>query len=133
MLHTAVDAVDGGGDVDDATGLIDAGREADRKKADATGTECTFRSFPVDTRGGGSGKIKVHEVAGSVTLYEGDPGTQCGHDAAASSYFDRLWQKDDKYARYFLCLSKQQLRAGSKISAKGGGAKGKKRVFSDDD
>lgn len=121
LLHTAVEVIDGDGAVELAEGS---------REASAPGGTTAFRSFAVDTRSGG-GAAKVYEVAGSVTLYEGDPGTQCGHDAAASSYFDRLWQKDDKYARYFLCLSKGTRRAGSKISAKGSGGGGKKRVFND--
>jgi hypothetical protein len=43
-----------------------------------------------------------------VVIYEGKPGAACGVAADASSYFDRLWRRDNKAERYFLVLARGQ-------------------------
>eukprot|EP00039_Didymoeca_costata_P012440 m.179863 g.179863 ORF g.179863 m.179863 type:complete len:708 (+) comp15482_c0_seq2:24-2147(+) len=38
----------------------------------------------------------------TVTLFEGTPGQHCGHNIAASSYFDRLWTEGRKIRRFYI-------------------------------
>ena len=54
----------------------------------------------------------VQEALTGFHLYVGVPGKECGHIVSASSYFDRLWAKEQNVDRYFMCLSKVSSRAG---------------------
>ena len=42
---------------------------------------------------------KVQESAQGFTLFVGKPGEECGHIVSASSYFDRLWAKEQSTDR----------------------------------
>ena len=42
---------------------------------------------------------------GTVVLYEGEAGPECGHHVMSSSYFDRLWKGGSKTRRFFFCAS----------------------------
>jgi len=52
---------------------------------------------------------EVHEeVKGfvcTVVVYVGQPGSECGHNQRASSFFDRMWTKGQKKKRYTLFLA----------------------------
>jgi pentatricopeptide repeat protein len=45
----------------------------------------------------------------AIIIYRGDPGVDCGHGVAASSYFDRMWSLGQKKRRWFLHLEKTKL------------------------
>eukprot|EP00750_Incisomonas_marina_P009732 INCI16100.1.p1 GENE.INCI16100.1~~INCI16100.1.p1 ORF type:complete len:1584 (+),score=395.51 INCI16100.1:138-4889(+) len=54
---------------------------------------------------------QVADKVGSITLYEGEPGPDCGYEQSISgqSYFDRLWSRGvsrhaDQSRRWFICL-----------------------------
>ena len=50
-------------------------------------------------------KRRVISRAGDVCLYEGSPGEETGlSDASASSYFDRLWQREQQRRRFFITV-----------------------------
>lgn len=63
-----------------------------------------------DTKLVESAECMVQEVvrAGeqAVTVYRGQPGPDCGHNASAHSYFDRLWSHGQKRRRWFFCVQK---------------------------
>jgi len=55
--------------------------------------------------------VQVADQVGGVTLYEGEPGSNCGYQQSISgqSYFDRLWSRGvsrhaDQSRRWFVCL-----------------------------
>jgi hypothetical protein len=84
-----------------------------RKDEDATGAEkhvSVFKCAEV-VCGRGNSEVEstkpfVQESVGAFHLY-GNPGPACGHHAqGASSYFDRLWKKEQQTTRYFLHLVK---------------------------
>jgi len=49
---------------------------------------------------------REQETVGGFTLYAGTPGKDCGHCVQVSSYFDRLWAKEQVTERYFLFVAK---------------------------
>eukprot|EP00746_Dinoflagellata_sp_MGD_P146535 gnl/MRDRNA2_/MRDRNA2_78993_c0_seq1.p1 gnl/MRDRNA2_/MRDRNA2_78993_c0~~gnl/MRDRNA2_/MRDRNA2_78993_c0_seq1.p1 ORF type:complete len:700 (-),score=131.11 gnl/MRDRNA2_/MRDRNA2_78993_c0_seq1:34-2133(-) len=53
-------------------------------------------------------KKNVNKREGQFTLFEGKPGSEYGHTATASSYFDGLWNASDKRSRYFLYVEKPE-------------------------
>ena len=72
-------------------------------------------------------KRKVLESESGVSLFEGRPGAECGVCAeAASSYFDRLWNRVQISERFFLAFVKNPDANSSSIrlvvSGAGGGA-----------
>jgi tRNA G46 methylase TrmB len=48
---------------------------------------------------------ELNSKGGSVVLYEGEAGPECGHHVASSSYFDRLWKGGSKTRRFFFCVA----------------------------
>jgi hypothetical protein len=57
---------------------------------------------------------KVKESDMGVSLFEGRPGRECGVSAeAASSYFDRLWNRVQVSDRYFLAFVKNRYAGAS--------------------
>jgi hypothetical protein len=50
--------------------------------------------------------LQVKERNNGFFLYSGEPGPSVGHKAKASSYFDRLWSRDSRHARFVLFVGK---------------------------
>jgi len=59
----------------------------------------------------------VKEEVGRVTLYVGQPGAECGHDAWSSSYFNRLWAKGHKIKRYTLFIHQTGVAQVTEVAA----------------
>jgi pentatricopeptide repeat protein len=51
----------------------------------------------------------VVERSSGVVLFKGTPDSVHGHMAEASSYFDRLWKRNQQPERYFLVLEKKEV------------------------
>jgi len=62
----------------------------------------SFGSIALDVSSG----RRIEQEQGGFRLYVGAPGKECGHTVSASSYFDRLWAKEQSTDRYFLALTK---------------------------
>lgn len=41
-------------------------------------------------------------------MFVGTPGPSAGHVAEASSYFDRLWKRENLVDRYFIVMTKKK-------------------------
>jgi len=52
---------------------------------------------------------RVHEQVGRWSLFVGKPGPSAGHVVEASSYFDRMWKRENLVDRYFIVLRKGRL------------------------
>ena len=49
----------------------------------------------------------VHDK--KLILWRGEPGPVCGHSTAASSYFDRMWDRGNKKRRWFIFVKKTSI------------------------
>jgi hypothetical protein len=62
-------------------------------------------SHPFESAPLSEGKSEREESEGGVVLYR-NPGPECGH-TEGSSYFDRLWKREQLVTRYFLHLKRR--------------------------
>lgn len=72
--------------------------------------DMTSSSFPSDLSSvalDSTESYKVEEESGGFHLYNGQPGATGGHICSASSYFDRLWKKEEVHERFFFVLEKR--------------------------
>jgi hypothetical protein len=66
-----------------------------------------------------SDQLAIFDTMSEYTLYKGRPGPECGHISASSSYFDRLWCRENMTDRYIFVLKKMQGTSALRIKPKG--------------
>ena len=64
---------------------------------------------PDEFRTGRVDSGRVHKTVDGVRIYKGEPGEAAGHVADSSSYFDRMWSRGKKTARWFIFLRVPEL------------------------
>ena len=66
-----------------------------------------------------SAQLAIFDTMSEYTLYKGRPGAECGHISESSSYFDRLWCRENMTERYIFVLKKVQGTSALRIKPKG--------------
>ena len=59
-----------------------------------------FKSNSIDP------SFEAKETLGGFILFKGVPPNECGYATDASSYFDRLWTRNQNESRYFISIKK---------------------------